>query len=94
MAAGRFYFGNVKVVEDWHASNSSRLFPNGTGLLAGFQARLGLPLQLYAPFWSSDKFDVNHVYNMTESTVFAGTKLVTPNDSYCIPSRLPLVAPT
>ena len=78
---GRFYFGNVKVIEDWHASNSSRLFPNGTGLLADFQARLGLPLQLYAPFWSSDKFDVNHVYNMTESTVFSGTKLVTPNDS-------------
>ena len=71
----------MKVIEDWHASNSSRLFPNGTGLLADFQARLGLPLQLYAPFWSSDKFDVNHVYNMTESTVFSGTKLVTPNDS-------------
>jgi hypothetical protein len=71
----------VKVIEDWHADNSTRLFPNGGGLLAGYQKALGLPLQLYAPFWSSDKFDVNHVYNMTESSVFGGTKLVTPNDS-------------
>ena len=80
---GRFYFGNVKVVEDWHASNSSRLFPGGGGLLANFQQALGLPLQLYTPFWSSDKFDPPpHKYNMTESTVFKGTKLVTPADSY------------
>ena len=79
---GRFYFGNVKVVEDWHADNSSRLFPSGGGLLASYQKALGLPLQLYAPFWSSDKFDVDHKYNMTESTSFPGTKLVTPNDSY------------
>ena len=72
----------MKVIEDWHADNATRLFPSGGGLLAGFQKGLGLPLQLYAPFWSSDKFDVNHVYNMTESTAFKGTKLVTPNDSY------------
>lgn len=80
---GRFYFGNVKVVEDWHASNASRLFPNGAGLLANFQAALGLPLQLYTPFWDSVKFDPPpHKYNMTESTVFKGTKLVVPADSY------------
>ena len=72
----------MKVIEDWHADNSTRLFPSGETLLAAFQKNLGVPLQLYAPFWSSDKFDVNHVYNMTESTAFAGTKLVTPNDSY------------
>lgn len=80
--SGKFYFGNVKVVEDWHPSNSSRLFPSGGGLLVDFQSRLGLPLQLYTPFWSEDKFDVEHKYNMTPSTVFSDTKLVAPNDSY------------
>jgi hypothetical protein len=79
---GKFYFGNVKVVEDWHPSNSSRLFPNGNGRLVDFQTRLGLPLQLYTPFWSEDKFDTDHKYNMTPSTVFSDTKLVAPNDSY------------
>jgi hypothetical protein len=80
--SGKFYFGNVKVVEDWHPSNSSRLFPNGGGKLIDFQTRLGLPLQLYTPFWSEDKFDTEHKYNMTPSTVFSDTKLVAPNDSY------------
>lgn len=63
---------------DWHASNSSRLFPDPHGLVT-FADNLDLPLQLYAPFWS-DKYQSK--YNMTESTVFHGTKLVTPDDSY------------
>jgi len=79
---GKFYFGNVKVVEDWHPSNVTRLFPSGDGLLANFQKQLGIPLQLYTPFWSEDKFDTENKYNMTPSTVFANTKLVVPNDSY------------
>lgn len=61
---------------DWHASNSSRLFPHG---LPAFADQLGLSLQLYTPFWD-DAFQTP--YNMTESTVFKRTKLVTPNDSY------------
>lgn len=73
---GPFYFGNVKAVVDWHASTSPRLFPNG---LNAFADRLNISLQLYTPFWS-DKYQSK--YNMTESTVFAGTKLVTPKDSY------------
>ena len=73
---GPFYFGNVKAVVNWHASNSSRLFPRG---LTSFADRLNLPLQLYTPFWS-DRFQTK--YNMTESTTFKGTKLVAPNDSY------------
>jgi len=72
----------VKVVEDWHPSNVTRLFPSGDGLLANFQKQLGIPLQLYTPFWSEDKFDTENKYNMTPSTVFANTKLVVPNDSY------------
>ena len=81
---GPFYFGNVKAIVDWHPSNVSRLFPSAgpspNRTLTAFQAALGLPLQLYVPFWS-DAFDPNHVYNMTESTQFARTKLVTPKDS-------------
>jgi hypothetical protein len=73
---GPFYFGNVKSVVDWHASNASRLFPNGLPL---FSDKLGLPLQLYAPFWA-DAFETP--YNMTESSTFKGTKLVVPADSY------------
>ena len=46
---GPFYFGNVKSVVDWHASNSSGLFPHG---LPAFADKLGLPLQLYTPFWA------------------------------------------
>ena len=79
---GPFYFGNVKAIVDWHPSNTSRLFPSSSdGTLAAFQRALGLPLQLYSPFWS-DQFDPELKYNMTESTVFKGTKLVTPKDSY------------
>lgn len=48
---GPFYFGNVKSVVDWHASNSSGLFPHG---LPAFSDKLGLPLQLYTPFWSDE----------------------------------------
>eukprot|EP00931_Biecheleriopsis_adriatica_P045516 TRINITY_DN26070_c0_g1_i1.p1 TRINITY_DN26070_c0_g1~~TRINITY_DN26070_c0_g1_i1.p1 ORF type:complete len:794 (-),score=129.52 TRINITY_DN26070_c0_g1_i1:49-2430(-) len=73
---GRFFFGNVKAVEDWNASSSPRLFPHG---LKAFADKLNLPLQLYVPFWS-DKYQSK--YHMTESTAFPGTKLVTPNDSY------------
>jgi len=73
---GPFYFGNVKAVEDWHASNSSQLFPNG---LPAFADKLGLPLQLYTPFWS-DLYQTK--YKTFESTAFKGTKLVTPDDSY------------
>jgi hypothetical protein len=47
--SGPFYFGNVKAVVDWHASNASRLFPDG---LPAFAQRLGIELQLYTPFWS------------------------------------------
>jgi len=73
---GPFYFGNVKSVRDWHASNSSGLFPHG---LPAFSDRLALPLQLYTPFFSND---YESKYNMTESTKFKGTKIVVPKDSY------------
>ena len=73
--SGYFYFGNVKVVEDWRASNASRLFPNG---LAAFADNLALPLQLYTPFWADDCVQCEG-YNFTESTVFAKTKLPAPN---------------
>jgi len=71
-----FFFGNVKSVQDWHASNSSGLFPHG---LPAFSDKLDLPLQLYTPFWS-DQFKTK--YPMTESTGFKGTKMVNPNSSY------------
>ena len=61
---------------DWHASNVSRLFPSG---LKAFSDKLDLPLQLYTPFFA-DNFATP--YNMTESTAFKGTKMVTPADSY------------
>ena len=67
---------------DWHASNVSRLFPNG---LPRFSERLGLPLQLYTPFFA-DNFQTP--YNMTESTVFKGTKIVVPAQSYAFFSDL------
>ena len=67
---------NVKAVVRWEASNSSRLFPNG---MRKFSDALGLPLQLYTPFWA-DAFQ--SPYPMVESTVFKGTKLVAPNASY------------
>lgn len=73
---GTDYFGNVRAIDDWHADTDPRLFPSG---LPAFSDALGLDLQLYAPFWS-DKF--NTTFNMTASTVFSGTKLVTPADSY------------
>ena len=73
---GKFFFGNVKSVTDWHASNASRLFPNG---LPSFSSTLNLSLQLYTPFFADD-FETP--YNMTESTKFIGTKIVTPKDSY------------
>jgi hypothetical protein len=73
---GPFYFGNVKSVVDWHASNSSGLFPSG---LPAFSDKLDLPLQLYTPFWA-DAFKTK--YQMSESKSFKGTKLVVPNDSY------------
>ena len=73
---GKFFFGNVKSVSDWRASNASRLFPSG---LPAFSDALGLPLQLYAPFWADDFVTP---YNMTESSTFKGTKLVTPRDSH------------
>ena len=72
---GRFYFGNVKSITNWTASTVPRLFPHG---LKAFADKLDLPLQLYAPFWADD---FKTPYNMTESTVFKGTKLVTPADS-------------
>lgn len=72
----------MKSVTDWHASNASRLFPNG---LPAFADTLDLPLQLYTPFWA-DNFQTP--YNMTESTVFKGTKLVVPSDSYAFFSDL------
>ena len=53
---GPFYFGNVKAVVDWHASNSSGLFPHG---LQAFSDKLNLPLQLYTPFWS-DTFQTKY----------------------------------
>lgn len=74
--SGKFFFGNVKSVSDWRASNASRLFPSG---LPAFSDALGLPLQLYAPFWADDFVTP---YNMTESSTFKGTKLVTPRDSH------------
>ena len=67
---GPFYFGNVKSVIDWHASNSSGLFPSG---LPAFSDTLDLPLQLYVPFWN-DKYQSK--YKMFESSSFKGTKLV------------------
>lgn len=79
---GHFYsfrkgeISNVKAIVDWNASQSPRLFPSG---LPAFSDRLGLPLQLYTPFWS-DEYPTK--YRMVESTTFKGTKLVTPNDSY------------
>lgn len=73
---GKFFFGNVKSVTDWHASNVSRLFPSG---LNAFSTKLDLPLQLYTPFFADDFVTP---YNMTESTAFKGTKIVTPADSY------------
>jgi hypothetical protein len=73
---GKFFFGNVKSISDWHASNASRLFPSG---LPAFSDALGLPLQLYAPFWADDFVTP---YNTTESSTFRGTKLVTPADAY------------
>eukprot|EP00756_Hemistasia_phaeocysticola_P044960 Hpha_TRINITY_DN18735_c0_g1::TRINITY_DN18735_c0_g1_i1::g.47372::m.47372 len=79
---GPFYFGNVKAVVDWHASNSSGLFPNG---LPAFSDALGLPLQLYTPFWD-DKYETK--YRTFESTSFKGTKLVVPDDSYAFFSDL------
>ena len=73
---GPFYMGNVKGVVDWHASNSSGLFPNG---LKAFSDKLDLPLQLYTPWWM-DAYQSK--YRMFESTSFKGTKLVVPDDSY------------
>ena len=73
---GPFFFGNVKSVVDWHASNSSGLFPNG---LSAFADKLDLPLQLYTPFWN-DKFATK--YRTFESTQFHGTKRGVPDDSY------------
>jgi len=63
-------------VRDWHASNSSGLFPSG---LPAFADKLGLPLQLYTPF-----FDDNYIskYEMFENTQFKRTKVVVPKDSY------------
>jgi len=72
---GPFYFGNVKSIVNWTASNSSELFPDG---LVRFSDALALSLQLYTPFWA-DAYQTP--YNMTPSTVFGGTKLVTPADS-------------
>lgn len=66
----------MKSVTDWHASNVSRLFPNG---LNAFSDKLDLPLQLYTPFFADDFVTP---YNTTESTSFRGTKIVTPRDSY------------
>jgi len=79
---GPFYFGNVKAVVNWTASPAARLFPNG---LPAFADKLNIPLQLYTPFWD-DSFPTP--YNMTESTVFQHTKLVTPDDSYAFFSDL------
>lgn len=72
----------MKSVTDWHASNVSRLFPSG---LNTFADKLNLPLQLYTPFFADD-FETP--YNMTESTSFKGTKIVTPRDSYAFFSDL------
>jgi hypothetical protein len=78
---GEFFFGNVKAVSDWHASNSSGLFPNG---LPAFSDKLDLPLQLYTPFWWADFWDLPawSSYGTFNSTQFHGTKLVVPEDSY------------
>jgi hypothetical protein len=73
---GKDYFGNVKSVTDWRASTVPRLFPNG---LERFMDQLNIPVQLYTPFFSDDFVTP---YNMTESTSFRGTKIVTPKDSY------------
>ena len=78
---GKFFFGNVKAVTDWHASNSSGLFPSG---LPAFADKLGLPLQLYTPFWW-DNFWTSpewSKYRTFESTQFKGTRLIVPDDSY------------
>jgi hypothetical protein len=79
---GKFFFGNVKSVTDWHASTVPRLFPSG---LNAFADKLGLPLQLYTPFFADDFVTP---YNMTESTAFKGTKIVTPKDSFAFFSDL------
>lgn len=79
---GAFYFGNVKVVSNWTYSDAAALFPNS---LPAFADALDLPLQLYTPFWADDYVTP---YRMTESTVFAHTKLVVPNDSYAFFSDL------
>ena len=79
---GPFYFGNVKSVVDWNASTVPRLFPDG---LPAFADKLGLPLQLYTPFWDKT---YKSAYNMTPSTAFSGTKLVVPHDSYAFFSDL------
>jgi hypothetical protein len=78
---GKFFFGNVKAVSDWHASNSSGLFPHG---LPAFSDKLDLPLQLYTPFWWADFWNSSDwsKYNTFDSTSFKGTKLVVPTDAY------------
>lgn len=78
---GKFFFGNVKAVTDWHASNSSGLFPNG---LPAFSDKLDLPLQLYTPFWW-DNFWTQEPWNSFghfNSTQYHGTQLPEPDDSY------------
>jgi len=73
---GRFYFGNVRAVANWTADPDPRLFPHG---MQPFAESVDLPLQLYTPFWDDSYVSP---YNMTPSTVFAGTKLVVPSQSY------------
>lgn len=68
--------GNVRSVVNWTADAEPRLFPHG---LPAFADNLGLTLQLYTPFWA-DAYE--SPFNMTESTVFKGTKLVVPEQSY------------
>lgn len=80
--SGRFFFGNVKAVADWHASNSSGLFPHG---LPAFAEKLGLPLQLYTPFFDNS---FATPYRTFESSAFGGTKLPVPDDSYAFFSDL------
>lgn len=78
---GKFFFGNVKAVTDWHASNSTGLFPSG---LPAFASALDLPLQLYTPFWWDDFWSLPpwNQYKTFKSTQFHGTSLVAPEDSY------------
>jgi hypothetical protein len=78
---GKFFFGNVKAVSDWHASNSSGLFPSG---LPNFADKLDLPLQLYTPFWWDDFWSSPDwaSFKTFKSTQFHGTSLVVPDDSY------------